>query len=179
MIVARVNMCCAGWCGRGRTRHRTVITGNLWNVPPTQVGVQSLIVSEPVARPWAPQCDQFSFIRMSLPSAQASTIWWGWTRGFPTQLITTGTLAAGFSAAGWVAAAGAGAEAVISSADETSADPATAARARRKEAGFIGNSPWERAGCRRCGHPARKDAGGLSRVVTAAGRLPSTSGTHG
>jgi hypothetical protein len=51
-----------------------VITGNLWNVPPTQVGVQSLIASEPVASPWAPQCDQFSFISTSLPSAQASTI---------------------------------------------------------------------------------------------------------
>jgi len=79
MIVARVNMCCDGWCGRWRTRHRTVITGNLWNVPPTQVGVQSLIASLPVASAWAPQCDQFRLISTSLPSAQASTCWDGST----------------------------------------------------------------------------------------------------
>jgi hypothetical protein len=70
-----VNIIWPEWCGRGRTRHSTVITGNLWNVPPTQVGVQSLIASLPVASAWAPQCDQFSFISTSAPSAQASTCW--------------------------------------------------------------------------------------------------------
>src|SRR5262245_37479487 len=138
MIVARVNIIWPEWCGRGRTRHRTVITGNLWNVPPTHDGVQSLIFSLPVASDWAPQCDQFSFISTSLPSAQASTCWDGLTLAWPTQSTRTGWAAAGFTPAGWVAAAGAGAEAVTSSADETRAVPATAARVRRKAANFIG-----------------------------------------
>src|SRR6185312_1044986 len=108
MIVARVNIIWPEWCGRGRTRHRTVITGNLWNVPPTQVGVQSLIASLPVASAWAPQCDQFSFISTSAPSAQASTCWDGLTLAWPTQSTRTGWAAAGAVPAGWVAAAGAG-----------------------------------------------------------------------